>query len=259
MRPALLAILLIAQPALAGFDGVWLDLTHSFNRAAIYWPTADSFEKTVVAEGETDKGFYYSAYNFRAAEHGGTHVDAPIHFARGMRSVGQIPLEQLIGPGVVIDIRPQAEENRNYQATVEDIKAWESEHGPLPEGAIVLFNTGSSDLWPDKERYMGTAERGADAVAKLRFPGIHPNAARFLANERNIKAVGLDTPSIDYGGSTLFETHQILFKNNIPGIENVANLNALPAKGFEVIGLPMKIQGGSGAPLRIVAFLPNVR
>ena len=104
---------------------------------------------------------------------------------------------------------------------------------------------------------MGTDKRGEQGVAELNFPGIHPEAAKFLATKRKIKAVGLDTPSIDFGGSKQFEAHQILFEKNIPGLENVANLDKLPIKEFHVIALPMKIKGGSGGPLRIVAFVPN--
>lgn len=242
-----------AQP----WQGRWVDLTHPFSAQAIYWPTADTFEKTTVFDGITDKGFYYSAFNFRAAEHGGTHVDAPVHFAKGRRGVADIPLEQLIGTGVVIRVADRIGESRNYQITVEDLHRWEARQGRLPEGAIVLFDTGSAQFWPDRKRYMGTAERGEAAVAKLSFPGIDPALARYLIEERAIKAVGIDTPSIDFGGSTLFETHRILFEENVPGFENVANLSALPETGFQVIALPMKIAAGSGAPLRIIAFVPE--
>lgn len=237
--------------------GKWVDLTHDFSEETIYWPTADTFKKTDVFHGHTEAGFYYAANNFSAAEHGGTHVDAPIHFYEGRHTVDQIPLEQLIAPGVVIRITNKVQANRNYQLSVQDILDWEKDNGEIPPGNIVLIDTGSSHLWPDKEKYMGTAERGEGAVAKLRFPGIHPDAAKFLAMERTIKAVGLDSPSIDYGGSKLFKTHQILFEQNIPGLENVANLDQLPLKGFTLIALPMKIKGGSGAPVRIVAFVAN--
>lgn len=238
-------------------NGEWVDLSHDFSEETIYWPTADGFKKSTVFEGHTEKGFYYTAYNFMSAEHGGTHIDAPIHFAENRQTVDQIPLTQLIGPAVVIRVIEQAEQDRNYQFSVDDILRWEQSHGQIPDNSILLIDTGSSKLWPDKVAYMGTDERGEEAVKKLKFPGIHPEAARFLVNERKIKAVGLDTPSIDYGGSTLFETHQILFEHNIPGLENVANLNLLPETGVLVIALPMKIKGGSGAPVRIVALLPD--
>ena len=239
------------------FVGQWIDLTHEFSENAIYWPTADSFKKTAVFEGHTDKGFYYTAYNFSAAEHGGTHLDAPIHFSENRNTVDAIPVEQLIGSAVVVRIADKVATDRNYQLSLGDVQAWEKEHGTIPDGAIVLIDTGSGKLWPNRKEYMGTDERGEEAVRKLKFPGIHPATAKFLATERKIKAVGLDTPSLDYGGSTHFETHQILFEKNISGFENVANLDKLPARGATVIALPMKIKGGSGGPLRIVALLPT--
>lgn len=254
-----LALLTALQPATAEgpFVGRWFDLTHDFSEETIYWPTADAFKKTEVFHGHTEAGYFYAANNFSAAEHGGTHIDAPIHFYEGRHTVDQIPVDQLIAAGVVIRIVDRVQANRNYQLTVQDILAWENVHGLIPDQSIVLIDTGSSHLWPDKEKYMGTSERGEGAVEKLRFPGIHPDAAKFLAIERKIKAVGLDSPSIDYGGSTQFKTHQILFEKNIPGLENVANLDQLPITGFTVIALPMKIKGGSGAPVRIVAFIAN--
>lgn len=238
------------------FEGQWIDLTHDFSEETIYWPTAKSFEKTTVFEGHTDAGFYYTAYEFCAAEHGGTHIDAPIHFAENRNTVDEIPVEQLIGPGVVIRIAEKVKIDRNYEFSTDDILEWEKEHGKIPDNSILLIDTGSSRFWPSKREYMGTDERGEEAVKKLKFPGIHPDAARFLVTQRKIKAVGLDTPSIDYGGSTLFESHQILYEHNIPGFENVANLDKMPIKGAIIFALPMKIKGGSGGPLRIVAFLP---
>lgn len=238
------------------FKGEWIDLSHDFSEETIYWPTAETFKKDTVFEGQTDAGFYYTAYNFSAAEHGGTHLDAPIHFAANRQTIDQIPVEQLIAPGLVIRIAEKTQANRNYQLSVADILSWEQENGEIEENSILLVDTGSSKLWPNKKEYMGTDERGIDAVAKLKFPGIHPDAAEFLATKRKIKAVGIDTPSIDFGGSKQFRTHRILFEKNIPGLENVANLDQLPLKGFMIIALPMKIKGGSGAPLRIVAFMP---
>lgn len=238
-------------------DGRWVDLTHPFSEQTIYWPTAEPFVKSTVFEGVTDAGYYYAAYNFSAAEHGGTHIDAPVHFRKKGRTVDEIPVEQLTGPGIVIRIHDKVRDNRNYQLSVEDIRNWEKEHGEIPDASIVLIDTGSSKVWPDKENYMGTDERGERALKKLQFPGIHPSAARFLVEERQIKAVGLDTPSLDYGGSNRFETHQVLFEHDIPGFENVANLDKLPNRGAIIFALPMKIKGGSGGPLRIVALIPN--
>lgn len=245
------------QPPAAGFPkGTWVDLSYSFDEKTIYWPTADGFRHDTVFVGVTDSGFYYEAFNYCAAEHGGTHLDAPIHFAKGKQTMDEIPLEHLIGQAILIDVTEKALPQPDYQVNVADFQAWEQKNGRIPDGAIVLLRTGYGRFWPDKLKYMGTEERGAGAVAKLHFPGLHPDAARWLCTERSIHAVGLDTPSIDYGQSKLFETHQTLFQQNIPAFENLANLDRLPASGFSVVALPMKIGKGSGGPLRIVALVP---
>jgi kynurenine formamidase len=245
-----------AAPAAAPLAGEVIDLTHPFDEQTIYWPTEEGFVLERGPAGVTDAGFYYEAHRFRSAEHGGTHLDAPIHFAEGKWTADQIPVERLIGPGALVDVSAQAAADRDYQATAADLQAWEAEHGRLPDGAIVLLSTGFGAYWPDRERYMGTALRGAEGVAALHFPGLHPDAARWLVAERSISAIGLDTPSIDHGQSKLFESHQRLFAANVPAFENVAHLDRLPPAGFTVVALPMKIAGGSGGPLRIVAVLP---
>jgi kynurenine formamidase len=232
-----------------------VDLSYPFDSSTVYWPTAETFKLETDFEGQTEKGYYYSAYRYSAAEHGGTHLDAPVHFAKGRNSVDQIPLEQLMGSGLVIDVSRQCAANRDYQVNISDIQGWEKTNGRIPAGSIVLLRTGFGKFYPDPKRYLGTDERGPDAVPKLHFPGLDPEAARWLTQNRSIKAIGLDTPSIDYGQSTLFESHRILFDKNIPAFENVANLDQLPIRGFTVIALPMKIKGGSGGPLRIVATL----
>lgn len=238
-------------------DGQWVDLTWPFDAQSVYWPTNIPYRHETVFEGMTDQGYYYSSFKFSAEEHGGTHFDAPMHFAKGANSIEKVPLDQLVGEGVVVDVTAKAAANRDYQVTTEDFEAWERRHGRIPDGAIVLLNTGFAQYYPDQERYTGTTLTGAAAVADLHFPGLHPDAAKWLAEQRRIKAVGLDTPSIDFGPSKDFMTHRILFANNLTAYENVANLNELPPKGAWIMALPMKIRGGSGAPLRIVALLPR--
>ena len=249
---ALLACLLAALAVQANEDQ-WIDLTHDLSSESVFWPTADPFRMTTDFEGMTERGYYYSAYSFTTAEHGGTHTDAPVHFAEGGNTVDQIPLEQLTGHAVVIDIRAAVAKNRDHLIDIDDIKAWESQQGEISDASIVLFHTGFGAYWPDAGRYLGTELRGAQGAAALSFPGLDADAARWLVTERKVKAVGIDTASIDYGKSRNFAAHVALMTHNVPAFENVANLDRLPARGLYVVALPVKIRGGSGGPLRIIA------
>jgi kynurenine formamidase len=231
----------------------WIDLSHAYDSQTPYWPTASGFKMDTVFYGMTDKNFFYSAFSFSSAEHGGTHIDAPIHFAANRKTVDQIKLDQLIGPGVLIDVSKQSAADIDYLITVEDITNWEKINGELTRECILFFRTGYGRFWPNKKLYMGTDRTGPSAVALLHFPGLSPEAAKYLVHERSVKAVGIDTPSIDFGRSSEFMTHRILMEDNIPAFENMANLDKLPEQGFHVIALPMKIKGGSGGPLRVIA------
>ncbi len=233
-----------------------VDLSHEYSKETIYWVTAKEFELDTVFMGETEQGFYYSANNFSTAEHGGTHIDAPIHFVKGGQTVDQIPLEKLIGPAIKIDVSNKAIQDVDYLIGIQDFIDWEEEQQmTIPDGSIVLLYTGHSTYYPFKEKYLGTVRRGTEAIALLHFPGLSAEAANWLVEKRTINAIGIDTPSIDYGQSQDFKSHVILLSKNIPAFENLTNLDQLPNKGFEVIALPMKIKGGSGAPLRIVAMV----
>lgn len=236
--------------------GTWIDLSHDFSSETIYWPNnPKGFHLDTQFNGTTAGGFYYSSYAFFSPEHGGTHLDAPVHFANGKWSTDEIPLEKLTGEAVVIDVRAQTKNNSDYQITVADVTSWESKHGSIPANAILLFHTGWSAFYPDAASYLGTAEKGEVATFKLHFPGIHPDLAAWLIQNRTIKAVGIDVASIDYGQSKDFKSHQLLYEKNIPGFENLTHLDALPASGAYIIALPMKIKGGSGGPLRIIAWV----
>jgi kynurenine formamidase len=234
-----------------------VDLTHPFDQRTIYWPTESGFHLRVREAGFNDKGYYYASNAFSAAEHGGTHIDAPIHFFERGQTVDQLPLSRLIGSAAVIDVTKACDRNPDYQIGVADLRSWEEKHQELLLDKIILLRTGFARRWPDPGSYLGTEEKGAEGVANLHFPGLAPQAARWLVEHRSIKAIGIDTASIDYGQSKRFESHVTLFEHGIPAFENLANLGALPLKGAYVTALPMKIAGGSGAPLRIVARLPT--
>jgi len=235
-----------------------VDLTHPFDEKTIYWPTAPSvFELKRLHFGPTEAGYFYSANSFCTPEHGGTHLDAPIHFAEGKPSVDQVPLEKLIGPAVVIDVTRQAAADPDYRLSLEDVRAWEKRRGQVPPGALVLLRTGWSARWPDKKRYLG-ADTPGDA-SRLHFPAYGKESAQFLVETRGVGALGVDTASIDHGPSKDFIVHRVANGAGVPGLENLAYLEALPEVGAWLVALPMKIAGGSGAPLRAVAFIPGSR
>jgi kynurenine formamidase len=232
-----------------------VDLTYAYGEDTVYWPTAPSkFEKTTLSYGHTDGGYFYSAFELATPEHGGTHLDAPIHFAEGRQTTEAIPLNRLIAPGVVIDMSARASEERDALLTAQDIDAFEREHGFITPGTIVLVRSGWGRYWPDDKSYLGDDTPG-DA-SNLHFPGISEGAARALL-DREVAAVGIDTASLDHGPSRDFIAHRVLMEADVPGFENVANLHRIPARGAEIIALPMKIAGGSGGPLRIVAKVPR--
>jgi kynurenine formamidase len=233
-----------------------VDLTHVFDAQTVYWPTAPStFALTRLHHGISAGGFFYSANSFCTPEHGGTHIDAPIHFAESHRAVDDIPVEQLIAPAVVIDVSGKAESDADYRLTRADAEAWEKRHGRIAARTIVLLRTGWSQRWPDRKRYLGDDTPG-DAT-KLHFPSYGREAAQLLVEQRGVAALGVDTASIDHGPSQDFPVHQIASRADVPGLENLAGLEELPEVGAWILALPMKIGGGSGSPLRIVALVPR--
>lgn len=231
-----------------------VDMTYPFEENTLHWPTAKPFKLEKVNQGMTPGGFWYASYNYSASEHVGTHLDAPFHFAQGKWTTDQIPLHKTIGPALVIDVRRKAESDPDYLLQAADIHAWEKRHGRIRNGAIVLVYSGWGRFWEDPKKYFGTDQTGE--ASNLHFPGFSKQAAEFLVKERKIHAVGIDTASIDHGLSRDFIAHQIFGGANIPIFENVASLERLPVKGATVFAIPMKIKGGSGAPLRIFAVLP---
>jgi kynurenine formamidase len=231
-----------------------VDLTYSFDEKTVYWPTAKPFQWEKESWGRSAGGYWYTAARYAASEHGGTHLDAPIHFGEGRLAADEIPISRLVGPAVVIDISEAAAKNADYRLSVDDIASWEKANGQMPDNSIALVRSGWGKFWPDRKRYLGTDAPGD--TANLHFPGISREAAEFLAKRRKIDGVGIDTASIDHGPSKDFIAHQILNGANIYGLENVANLDRLPAKGATLVALPMKIKGGTGGPVRIIAITP---
>lgn len=261
MRPGIatgliFALLTTPAPALELADYEIIDLSHSYGDDTLYWPTSPStFQKRQLAYGESSGGWFYSAYSICTPEHGGTHLDAPLHFSADGLPTDRIPLDNLLGHAVVIDITPQAAANRNYRLSAEDVRAFEAKHGRIRSGTIVLLRTGWSRYWPDAKTYLGDDTPG-DA-SKLEFPAFGADAARLLVDDRRVALLGVDTASTDYGKSADFIVHRVAAARNVSNLENLTNLDKLPATGAIVIALPMKIDGGSGGPARVVALIPR--
>ena len=232
-----------------------VDLSYTYDDNTLYWPTSPSaFELESLHYGPTEAGFFYSANVFSTPEHGGTHLDAPIHFAEGAWTTDQIPLDRLIGPAAVIDVSSQAAADPDYLLAADDVTAWESEHGTIASGSIVLLHTGWGKRWPSRLDYLGDDTPG-DA-SDLHFPGYGEDAAQLLVKDRQIAVLGIDTASIDHGPSRYFLVHQAAAAANVAALENVANLDQLPPIGAWVFALPIKIGSGSGGPVRIAALVP---
>lgn len=238
--------------------GRFIDLTHQLDETTLYWPTEiDDLRLQKAKAGKSPGGYFYAAYRFAAPEHGGTHIDAPLHFAEKGETVDQVPLTRLIGQAAVVDVSAKCADNPDYQIGIDDLRNWETRRSRQLFDVILLLRTDWAARWPDRERYLGTAKRGPEAVRELHFPGLHPDAARWLAEHRSVKCVGIDTASIDFGESTDFQSHRLLFAHNIPALENVGLMKDLPSEGALLVALPLKITGGSGSPVRIVAMLPK--
>jgi kynurenine formamidase len=231
-----------------------IDLTYGLDTATVAWPTTRGFQRDETAWGMTARGYWYASGDFSMSEHAGTHIDAPIHFAKGQPSVDRIPLERLMAPAVVVDVRQAVKENPDYRLTIDDLRSWETRHGRIPAGAIVMMYSGWGRHWPDRPAYFGSAT--PEDTATFHFPGFSREAAEFLTAERNIVGIGIDTASIDYGPSGDFIVHQIINGAGLYGLENIAQLEQIPESGALVIALPLKIKHGSGGPVRIVAVLP---
>jgi kynurenine formamidase len=239
------------------FNGKLLDMTFPYDEDTIYWPTAKGFELKKLDWGISEDGEWYASNEYSASEHGGTHADAPIHFAQNGRTMDQIPLQEWIGPAVKIDVAAKCAANRDYLLSVEDIKKWESTYGTIPDGAWVIMYTGiGTKHYPDKLKVLGTDKVGAAALPELHFPGFSTESVKYLLKNANISGIAIDTPSIDCGQCAKFEVHRILFTANKLALENIANCDKLPPKGATLFVIPMLIKDGTGAPARVFAILP---
>jgi kynurenine formamidase len=225
-----------------------IDLSYAINDKLVRWPGDEKvFEAQVNASVEKDG---YFTRSFWTLEHYGTHLDAPVHFPPGKTTVDQIPVKQLFGPAVLLDVREEGAKDADYQLPAAGVEEWEKRHGRIPEDAIVLLRTGWSARWPDAQRY-----RNQDAQGRMHFPGFSVEAAKLLI-ERNVSGLGCDSMSVDFGASADFAVHHLALGSGLYHLENLADLSALPETGAFLVVAPIKLEGGSGGPVRVFALLP---
>ena len=227
-----------------------VDLTHLLDDQSPYWPEGNApspFHAQTAATYDHDG---YFARNLEMPEHFGTHMDAPAHFDPKELTIDQISPTLFLRAAIVVDVSEGVKANPDYRVAAEDFKAWEKAHGRIPPGCVVFIRTGWASRWPSQDNYMNKDDKGV-----LHFPGLSVEAARYLLDHAHPVAIGIDTGSIDYGPSKNFEVHHLTMSAGLYHLENVANLDQLPARGAYVIALPMKLRGGSGSPTRVLALV----
>jgi kynurenine formamidase len=225
-----------------------IDLSYAINDKLVPWPGDTKwFEAKINATVE--KNGYFTR-SFWMLEHYGTHLDAPVHFPPGKMTVDEIPARKLFGPAVVLDVRAESAKDADYRVPAALVEEWEKRHGRISEGAIVLLRTGWASRWPDVQRY-----RNQDAQGRMHFPGYSVEAAKLLVG-RKVSGLGCDTLSIDYGASEDFAVHHVVLGAGLYQLENLADLSEVPEAGAFLVVAPIKLEGGSGGPVRVFALLP---
>lgn len=237
-----------------------VDLSHKQDGNSLTWPGNPSYNFTQLFRGFAELyGFWYENNHFAMPEHMGTHIDAPVHTVQGMWKTDQIPIEKLYGPGVIINVKEKVKSNPDYRVTVEDLMMWEKKFGEMPRHAIAIMNSGWSDKYPNKTQIYGSTQH--TNISLFHFPSWHVDAVTWLINKRQINAVGVDTPSTDFGQASSYPCHLTLGKNNVVGIEYVANLDKVPENGSTIYVPVLKLFDGSGGPVRVFATFddePNI-
>ena len=252
------AALMTVSSKIAPQDSMWqgipsgktrvIDLSYAINDKLVPWPGDEKYFEAKI-NATVEKNGYFTR-SFWMLEHYGTHLDAPVHFPPGKATVDQIPPSKFFGPAVLLDVRDEAAKDADYRLTVSKIEKWERAHGRIPPGAIALLRTGWASRWPDVQKY-----RNQDPQGKMHFPGYSVEAAKVLI-ERGVSGLGCDTLSADYGASEDFSVHHLALGAGLYHLENLSDLSAVPEAGAFLVVAPIKLEGGSGGPVRVFALLP---
>ena len=226
-----------------------IDLTHSLNHRCPNWEGTEESPFRAQELGNIERDGYFSRI-FSTQEHYGTHLDAPAHFAEGAWTVEQIPAERLVRPAVVLDVRERTKDDADYAVTADDLAEWEHRHGQVSSGAVVFAYTGWEDRWTNPREFRNELSDGL-----THYPGYSLEAAEFLVKSRGVVGLGIDTMSVDIGATTTYPVHVFTSKANLYHLENVANLSKVPASGATIVVAPIKLEKGSGGPVRLFALL----
>ncbi|MDZ8236490.1 MAG: cyclase family protein [Nostoc sp. ChiQUE01a] len=225
-----------------------IHLSHVIDLDIPQWPGDPPVELETVAELNND-GYYLR--RFSLGEHSATHINAPNSFYSHSIGIDQYPAQSLIVPAVVIDIREIVKANFNYALAIADVLAWEEQYGEIPAGCIVILNTGWQKKWFDKNAFFNQ-----DAEGISHFPGFGIDATQFLLQQRQIAGVGIDTHGVDPGQDNSLATNRLVLEQPRIVLENLTNLDQLPPKGSTLaIGI-LRLRGGSGSPVGVLAFVP---
>jgi len=236
------------MPDLIAFRTI-IDLTHPLNDQCPNWEGSQESPFQAKELGNIERDGYYSR-GFSTQEHYGTHLDAPAHFAAGAWTVDEIPADRLVRPLAVIDVHELAASHPDYAVSVQDIGAWEQTHGAIPEGSVVIAHTGWDQRWAKQEDF-----RNEQADGLTHYPGFSLEAAEFLVTSRGVVGLGIDTMSVDIGATTTYPVHVFTSQQRIYHLENVANLAAVPPVGAIIVVAPIKLEKGSGGPVRLLALV----
>ncbi|MDZ8187826.1 MAG: cyclase family protein [Nostoc sp. ChiSLP02] len=225
-----------------------IHLSHVIDLDIPQWPGDPPVEFETVAESNND-GYYLR--RFSLGEHSATHINAPNSFYSHSIGIDQYPAQSLVVPAVVIDIRQAVKANFDYALAIADVLAWEEQHGEIAAGSVVILNTGWQKKWSDKNAFFNQ-----DAEGISHFPGFSKDATQFLLEQRQIAGVGIDTHGVDPGQDTTFATNRLILEQPRIVLENLTNLDRLPPKGTTLaIGI-LRLRGGSGSPVGVLAFVP---